>query len=76
MISKFSINKQLEVGLIFLIIILAFSSRTYFWLYGYNEGVNGLFIHGDGYYEMAKSLINGTYNLNSYRFYQIIYPFY
>ena len=34
------------------IIIIGFSTRTYYWHYGYNQGTPGLFLHGDGHDKM------------------------
>ena len=45
--------------ILFLIILIAFFTRTFFWFYGYNENPEvtfwtGLVIHGDGYFSYSK----------------------
>lgn len=75
MIKIQKINKY-KIHILFLILLFGFFTRSYFWFYGYGQGSNGLFIHGDGYYHIAKDLILNL-EFNHWRsITHIMYPIY
>jgi len=72
------IKSNYVVLIFFLILIFYFFIKTFFWNFGHNQGVPGLFIHGDGYYNTAKCFVSNTcyLNLESFRIMQFLYPMY
>jgi len=72
-------RKYIKQLLFLFVVIIGFTTRTYYWHFGYNQGVPGLFLHGDGYLEIAQDLVSGEmYQAFSHwrSILQMIYPIY
>lgn len=78
-VNNLLLKNYIKYLLFLIVVIIGFVTRTYYWHFGYNEGVPGLFLHGDGYINMAQDLVSGEFNtaFSHWRsFLQMIYPIY